>query len=279
MCKKAKKDKDININQETLRMTRVQAITGIIGGVIAFCAFVLSIISLCYSKNIVNYQIEQEQMPKVVVLNHEFSCSFDVKRDSEIIDYSSINDMCIHLYNVGLGVAQNCSVVWDVSSISDACFDAKNNLNNPLLIKEYDRSKEKLPSLTIYQYLFECKENQLKSIWLYDKSSSDIKQIDVVSGMKDISYFLPLTEQESYVTLEVPKPIGIMLLEYATNKIEKPILLYLEITYKDSMGEEYKERFGIKFSVEQTKVIESETDFNVEKIEFNVDIVADKVNL
>lgn len=254
-----------------LRLRIIEVISGVVSGVIALVAVILSIITLRQSKEIINYQVMQESMPQLVVLNNNMNINFEVD-NYKIYNYDSANSMCISVYNVGMGIAQNCKFTWDENSVISAVEEGKKQLSNCVACRDYDSKKEKLPSLIIYDYIFEYEKNELESITFYDPSLSESKSIDFKFKSIDTPYILPVSKEDGEVLIEIPKPISIMLLEYANQNIDNSISIDFEIKYEDIMGQPHNETFSIEFSVKKVSDVEMDklTDKNNLMCEYDI---------
>lgn len=135
MCKNKTKNSDAYARNK-IRLRYIEVFATAISCLIALAAVILSIKSLSQSKEMLDYQIAQERLPRVVALNYEISNSFEVSDSDEIYSYDLINDLKIPIYNIGVGVAQNCEIRWNIESVKSACLKAKNTLENNVSIAE-----------------------------------------------------------------------------------------------------------------------------------------------
>lgn len=277
MRKRCEKNKPTCRRKIEMRLRIVEVITGIVSGVIALVAVVLSIISLNQSKEIIDYQITQEQMPKVVVLNDEIASNFEKRYDGDIYNYELIKDICIPVYNIGTGIAQNCKINWDKNSIIMAVDEARNNLDTYVSFIEYDYSKDGYPNSSIYDYIIEYENNEIENIKFYEPSSRQFHEFDFELSSIDTSYILPITEDNNKVLIEIPKPISIMLLEYANHNVSNSIRINLEIMYQDITGNTHKETFCVEFLVKYVNEVENEELFGNSTVMCKYDVVVSKV--
>lgn len=265
MCKEQN-----NINESEKNSRKTEISNGIINTLISLVAIVLSIISLFQSKQLLDYQIAQERLPNVVTLNHEISKSFEVDND-EIYSYDSINDISIPVYNIGVGVAQNCEIKWNVDSVKNACLKAKDILKDDVSIVEYDFSKDGLPSAILYDYFFEYKDGKFITIEFYDKISERY-EIEFDENTIKIPYVLPIGEQQTNEFINIPKSIAVFLLEYANHNIQESIDIELIISYEDIAGEGFTKTYNTSFALKKREEVQNEDLFENDIIKYTLDI-------
>lgn len=270
MCKKKTENSDASTKNE-IRLRYIEVLATIISCLIALAAVILSIESLNQSKEMLDYQIAQERLPKVVALNYEITNSFEVNNNDKIYSYDLINDLSIPLYNIGVGVAQNCEIKWNIDSVKSACLSARNTLANNVSIAEYDFSKDGLPSVLIYDYFFEYKDNSFETIEFYDGSSKH-HEISFDENIIKIPYILPISEQQTNESINIPKSIAVFLLEYANYSIKKSIDIGLEISYEDIVGENFSKTYLVSFSLSKSKETENDDVFGNDTINCTFDI-------
>ena len=272
MCKKKSENSDVSTKNE-IRLRYIEVLATIISCLIALAAVILSIESLNQSKEMLDYQIAQERLPRVVVLNYEITNSFEVNSSDEIYSYDLINDLSIPVYNIGVGVAQNCEIKWNIDSVKSACLNAKNILENNVSIAEYDFSKDGLPSVLIYDYFFEYKDNSFKTVEFYDGASKR-HEIGFDESIIQIPYVLPITEQQTKEFINIPKSIAVFLLEYANHNIKDSIDIELDISYEDIVGERFTKTYLVSFSFAKRDETENDDIFGNDIINctFNIKI-------
>lgn len=266
MCKKQKN----NINESENNSRKVEISNGTINNLISLVAIVLSIVSFFQSKQLLDYQIAQERLPNVVTLNHEISKSFEVYND-EIYSYDSINDISIPVYNIGVGVAKNCEIKWNIDSVKNACLKAKDILKDDISIAEYDFSKDGLPSAILYDYFFEYKDGRFITIEFYDKILERY-EIEFDENTIKIPYVLPIDEQQTNEFINMPKSIAVFLLEYANHNIQESIDIELSIFYEDISGESFTKTYNTSFSLKNREVVQSEDLLGNDIINYTFDI-------
>lgn len=276
MCKNKTKNSDAYARNK-IRLRYIEVFATAISCLIALAAVILSIKSLSQSKEMLDYQIAQERLPRVVALNYEISNSFEVSDSDEIYSYDLINDLKIPVYNIGVGVAQNCEIRWNIESVKSACLKAKNTLENNVSIAEYDFSKDGLPSVLIYDYFFEYKDNRFKTIEFYD-GSSNRHEIGFDENIIKIPYVLPITEQQTNEFINIPKSIAVFMLEYANHNINDSIDIELDITYEDIMGECFTKTYLISFSLAKRDEVENNDAFGNDTINCTFDMkISEKI--
>ncbi len=270
MCKKKTENSDASTKNE-IRLRYIEVLATIISSLIALVAVILSIVSFSHSKEMLDYQIAQERLPKVAVLNYEITNSFEVNSSDEIYSYDLINDLSIPVYNIGVGVAQNCEIKWNIDSVKNACLEAKDALENNVSIAEYDFSKDGLPSVLIYDYFFEYKDNSFKTIKFYDESSERY-EINFEKNIIKIPYVLPITEQQTNEFIDIPKSVAVFLLEYANHNVKESIDIELDISYEDIVGENFSKTYLVSFSLEKRDKTENNDVFGNDTINCTFDI-------
>lgn len=277
MCKECEKNKLAKRRKQERVLRLVEVIAAVIGVIVAFAAVRLSMISISQSKEIIDYQITQEHMPKVVVFNNEITCDFEKRHDGDIYNYEPIKEICVPVYNIGTGIAQNCKINWDKNSIIMAVDDAKNNLDAYVSFVEYDYSKDGYPNSSIYDYIIEYENNEIENIKFYEPSSRKFHEFDFEFSSIDVSYILPIREDNNNVLIEIPKPISIMLLEYANHNVSSSIKINLEIMYQDINGNTHEENLCVEFLVKYVNEVENEELFGNSTVMCKYDVVVSKV--
>ncbi len=270
MCKKKTENSDASTKNE-IRLRYIEVLATIISCLIALAAVILSIESLNQSKEMLDYQIAQERLPRVATLNYEITNSFEVNSSDEIYSYDLINDLSIPVYNIGVGVAQNCEIKWNIDSVKGACLNAKNILENNVSIAEYNFSKDGLPSVLIYDYFFEYKDNSFKTIEFYDGSSKR-HEIGFDENIIKIPYILPITEQQTNEFINIPKSIAVFMLEYANHNIKDSIDIELDISYEDIVGEHFTKTYLVSFSLAKRDEAENDDMFGNDTIDCTFDM-------
>lgn len=270
MCKKKTKNSDTS-ERNKIRLRYIEVLATAISCLIAFAAVILSIVSFNHSKEMLDYQIAQERLPRVVVLNYEITNSFEVNDSDEIYSYDLINDLSIPVYNIGVGVAQNCEIKWSIDSVKNACLKAKETLKDDVSVAEYDFSKDGLPSVLVYDYFFEYKDNSFKTIEFYD-GSSECHEIGFDENIIKIPYILPITERQTNDFIDIPKSIAVFMLEYANHNIKDSIDIELDISYEDIVGEYFTKTYFVSFSLSKGNETENDDVFGNDKINCTFDI-------
>lgn len=270
MCKKKTKNSDAS-ERNKIRLRYIEVLATAISCLIALAAVILSIVSFNHSKEMLDYQIAQERLPRVVVLNYKITNSFEVNDSDEIYSYDFINDLSIPVYNIGVGVAQNCEIKWNIDSVKNACMKAKETLKEDVSVAEYDFSKGGLPSVFIYDYFFEYKDNSFKTIEFYDGSSKR-HEIGFDENIIKIPYILPITERQTNDFIDIPKSIAVFMLEYANHNIKDSIDIELDISYEDIVGEYFTKTYFVSFSLSKRNETENDDMFGNDTINCTFDI-------
>lgn len=263
---------------------KVSIAFGIISSVLSVFAIITSVWSVIKnnytSQQVIEYQLEQERLPKVVGINYRLPINInylDTYRGNKI-DFSSIPGnlypITIHIYNVGVGIAQNCEIEWDQESINGACVELIELLKAHCNIHEFEQAKISGESgeLWAYQdYIFPMVDGKHLSVQFdaYYASNSfsgyDFENIKEDLMCKDIQipYLIPILNQSEPSYIPLPKGLSVLLLEVATHKIEEPISLEFNIRYQDLTGLYYTDKLAVTFLLNVSKNIDSVSEFQV----------------
>ena len=264
---------------------KINITLGVIGSILSVLALVVSgwsAIKTNYtSQQLVEYQLEQERLPRVAGLNYRLP--IDIKylntyRGNKIV-FSSLSQnlypIKIPIYNVGVGIAQNCEIEWDQQSIDDACVQLIDLLKYSCDIHEFEYSKiiEESGELWAYQdYIFPIVDGNHQSVWFDAYYASDNRYVgydyknfreDLMCKDIQIPYLIPILNQAEPSYISFSKGLSILLLEAATYKIETPISLGLNIGYQDLTGSNYSEILTITFSLNVPQNSEETAEFQI----------------
>lgn len=203
---------------------KINITLGIVGSILSVLALAISgwsVIKTNYtSQQLVEYQLEQERLPKVAGINYRLP--IDLKYldtySGNKIDFSAIPQNLypieIPIYNVGVGIAQNCEIEWDQQSVDDACVQLIDLLKHFCDIHEFEYSKiaEESGELWAYQdYIFPIIDGKHQSAWFDAYYASDNRYLgydnkDMKENLmcKDIQipYLIP-------ILLSLDKRVGI----------------------------------------------------------------------
>lgn len=238
----------------------------IVGLIVSIFALGVSVWSLQSSqqtsKELVEYQVSEERLPIVTGLNHEIPIQLKKSLDSlgsvMISDDNSdeVHPLQIPLYNIGPGMAQNCKIEWEGSSIQDAAAQIVDLLknNSQLSIKEFSYKQEQT-SWYLYDYLVNIEgENNIVKILYWD--GSNYAQEDFLLQTVRSPYLQPFSDDDCPLVISLPKGFSLLLLEMVRQKIESPISARLYISYQDVVGEEFIQKYNVTF----LPLVESKTD-------------------
>lgn len=157
-----------------------------------------------------------------------------VNVNGNYIDFSCIsNDVYpikIPVYNVGVGFAQNCSIVWDKKSINDECANIVNLLSSTIAVHEYDQSEvdnesgmywasqDFIFSMLNQEYTtVRCRKYFSSNDWLgYDY---EFAEIDLMCDDIHIPYIFPVLNQSTPSYVEISDGLSILLLGIANQGI------------------------------------------------------------
>ena len=218
------------------------------------------------SKQLLDYQLEQERLPNVTALNYDLPIgivTIDAGIGENPIDFSHISSnlypIKIPLYNVGVGFAQNCSVTWDQKSIDDACANMSALLSRKLNVHEYDISEISSESGTIWAFqdlIFQKEHNKYVTV-RYDKYFSFLDEeqeytheattVPIMCQDINVPFILPVLTQDTPVYVEMSEGLSILLLEIANQEITSPISFRFDISYQDLAGKNYSNSIDITF--------------------------------
>ncbi len=222
---------------------------------------IVSLLVSCHaiktSKDLLQYQVEQERLPVVVCLNQNMTTSFKRGYDGEVANFDSIDNMILKVCNVGMGVAQKCEISWEVESIKEACLRVRDLIDNSLIINEFEGVDLSSQSFYIYDYQFVTKEGELEEIIYYDTELKDYIRNSFDIEPIQAAYILPITQGEEEIHIQVPKTFGAMLLEMGNQGITESVSLQLNLYYQDMTGKQYSESVNVSFALDE-KTEESE---------------------
>lgn len=208
------------------------------------------------SKQLLEYQLEQDRLPRIMALNYELPVEIlHVDNGHKNIDFSSISSelypIKIPIYNVGVGFAQNCNIVWDKKSINDACTNIANLLSQYCNVHEFELSEAANESGTYWAYqdfIFSKRDNEYDEVSYHkyysssDNSSKyDYEFTDATIMCEDIRlpYMLPVLNQASPSYVAISDGLSVLLLEIANQRIYAPISFCFDVNYQDLTGLDY----------------------------------------
>lgn len=270
---------------EDKKQTRI-AIGALVVSIISFLFTALTTIYMFVKSNelssrLLEYQLSQERLPRVMALNYELPVEI-LRIDylgEKVIDYAQVSEdlqpIRIPIYNVGVGFAQNCRITWDKESVSDACENMKNMLSQHLNVYEYERSEVINGSAKDWADadLIFVKENGIYTAVRYCKYSSltdkmdrydyDFTQDELMCENIQVPYMLPVLHQVSSLQITVSDGLSMLLLEMANWGIEKPISLQFDAEYQDLTGLNYCDTIKVTFLLDSQMGEENETSFLV----------------
>lgn len=213
------------------------------------------------SRQLLEYQLEQERLPRIVALNYKLPVEI-VNVNGNYIDFSCIsNDLYpikIPVYNVGVGFAQNCSIVWDKKSINDACANIVDLLSSTTAVHEYDQSELSNESGMYWasqDFIFSMLNQEYTTVRCCKYFSSDrllgydyeIAEFDLMCDDIHFPYVFPILNQSTPSYVEISDGLSILLLEIANQGISAPITFCFDINYQDLTGIEYSNSIEVEF--------------------------------
>lgn len=244
---------------------------------VALLSFVVAVIALINSKQIemdvADYEFTLSQMPKVCILNQEFQIPLqsnfnaddsDIDGYNRALDFSDISmeyfPIKIPIYNIGIGLAQNCKVelgILEQKNIVLDCRDVFNICNLNTYSGDGDNYAEiRLEAyLSNYIYIFEGED--LKSVEYRRRNKQEYNTEFRIDYINAFPYILPISEEKEDATnyFELPEEFSIFILEairqemlLSDNKFSKPIEMKLIINYQDLKNNEYCSEYLLKFT-------------------------------
>lgn len=241
--------------------------------VLPIAAIAISIVALKStnetSMSIAEYQISQERLPRVMSLNQEVPLSFSVVPDGiacTAIDFSTVTEtmypLQIPIYNVGVGIAQNCKVAWNEESVEHAILELKKSLDEEtdLQLGEFAYLSEEGLHWDLYDYNFEIDDGDLESIVYWDVVKQDYIFEDISCEELYFPYILPLSDQATQSYLPVPTGLATLLVEIANQGVEIPVSISYGASYQDLSGKEYGEEYDITFLLIERAQTEDKVD-------------------
>ena len=236
-------------------------------------AILISIVAWNKAEDVAKYQIAQERLPRVVLLNQGIQTSFETESqfyDYTMVDVSSITEgIKIPLYNIGVGVAQNCVVKADENSIKEACLILKDKLRTEsyLRIGSFINLPDNDLNWEACDYNFEMEGQRIKTLIYWDSEKNEYDEIEVVFEDMCYPYILPIADQTVQEYVFLPRILTILLYEAANQNLEAEISVKYTISYQDLAGEEYIEDYMMLISFS-----------DIEKENENVECVLNVVN-
>lgn len=217
-------------------------------------------------KNLLEYQISQERLPVVTGLNYELPLQLQRVTDSilnDTLDYSDIPEavypLQIPIYNIGIGIAQNCKAEWDEQSVQDACTKIVDSLaaDSSVKITEYSFKQPMSKYWYLYDYIVYVEKDKIIQIIHLNESEYIMESLDVETVR--LPFLQPITNDAQSLNISLPKGVSVLLLEMANQEIELPITMYLKVSYQDIVGKEFMHNYAVTFQ----PTIESKSDSNV----------------
>lgn len=244
--------------------------------IISLIALVVSVISIYTSwqtgKAVANYEFLLSQTPNIRILNQEIQIPFDVNFDIEstefggyrgIIDLKTTEDddfpIKIPVYNIGVGIAQNCKVIWSAQNQKEVILQCREIFQDFGLEPYTEKS-------THYDNAYS--ETYLKGfgIVLDDEEILEIepfyaKTIGEHYVFLDddytcvFPYILPISEEKNVNYFEIPEEFSAFILESLHQEVidmwrtdYQSIFIEFNIIYQDLNGKLYESNCELKFT-------------------------------
>lgn len=226
--------------------------TDIASFIVAVFALGISIFSLWRSQKVAEYQIEQERLPRITGLNQTIDLQLPKDEDGKI-DFTQLPDeqypIRIPIYNVGVGVAQNCKVEWDEKSVIAACAELEKLLEEKLNVERFTWDDVYEEKIVFYWYDYLVRMDEGKPECITHLAGSEFAYDPILCDMVKYSYILPITEDRNEIYTYLSKGISTLLLEVMNQGVEQPVSLILKVSYQDLTGKEYVEDYLVTFSL------------------------------
>lgn len=243
---------------------------------ISLMALLVSIGALLTSthtqKKIANYEFLLSQTPNIRILNQEIQIPFDFDPKIEstdfggyegIIDLATIEDndfpIKIPVYNIGVGIAQNCKVIWSAQNQKEVILQCR---------EIFQKCGLEANSVKSFFYDNAYRETYLKgfSIVLEDREILEIETFyaktigeHYVSLDDDYTcvfpYILPISEEKNANYFEIPEELSAFVLESLHQEVVninrtdyQSIFIELTIIYQDLNGKLYESNCELKFT-------------------------------
>lgn len=231
----------------------------IVSLVISAIAIVVAVISGCLScknsKDIATYQIEQERMPNVIGFNEEVKRKIvkpDDMRSADCFKDINTNSISIGLSvnNIGIGISQNCKVIWNEKSIENAYTKILSLLSEKINILENDKNEVFDVNWLSYAYIIKLKNDERHTLYYYNKVTNEYVTENFQIEDAYFPYILPITISEDSKEFQLPTTFTLLLMEAAYQNIELEIPIELNVEYQDMVGEKYIKTFEVIISTE-----------------------------
>lgn len=259
--------KNKELNENSPESCKEQNHFQIFNGILSVIAIVVSIVSLYVttstSKTLLDYQIEQERLPQIVTLNQELSLSFSIKKNDDIVDFTSFSEdthtIEIPIYNIGVGTAQNCTLEWETESIKTVYRKLISSLNekDSSLINEFTYSDNDSSFSIYHTYNFEIEDEELNSLLYWDAENSDYIKEELYTETFRYPYILPITNSEPEICISLPDALSTILIEAANQEVDESIIINLQVKYEDLSGKEYEKLLQLTFSLDKRVELEN----------------------
>lgn len=217
------------------------------------------------SRQLLQYQLEQERLPRIMALNYELPVQISKINHygRNHIDFSSIPDnlhpIKIPIYNVGVGLAQNCNIVWNKKSINDACIYIKGLLSQYYSIHEFEHSEIALEAAERWarkDFIFAKRDGVYDSVryCAYYSSTNGTTEYDyelsesaIMCNDIQFPYILPVLNQTEPLYIPISNGLSMLLLEVANLQVCEPIQLCFDVNYQDLTGLSYSHSIEVTF--------------------------------
>lgn len=257
---------------------------------IALSSFVVAVIALVNSKQIeldvADYEFTLSQTPKLCILNQEFQIPIHIESDRsffETIKEDNGNDniydlieffpIKIPVYNIGMGLAQNCKIEINCKSQKSLVLNCRDIFKSCGLIEDLyygDISPEYRYEFFLfdYEYVFDD-ENLIMVKWKSDfftEVSNDFSK----DYKYNYPYILPISNDQSDLYFEIPEEFSAFIFEAlyqeiidAYNSSFIPIELEVIVKYQDLKNNEYCNKYLLKFNIIPNDTFEVESIFQI----------------
>ena len=277
---------------DSQKQTRIAKWALIVSIISLFAGVGISLFSLFKtidaSETLLEYQLEQERLPLIMALDYELPVEFatinSIGRNN--IDFSSVpadlQPIKIPIYNVGIGFAQNCSIVWDKVSLNNACATLKDMLSEYYSVHEFELSKiasESGAQWATNDFIFVKCEDAYNSVRYYKYYSSpdslleydyEIVEANLICKDVQFTYILPVLNQTDPIYIPVSDGLSILLLEVANLQISEPVSFCFDIYYQDLTGLNYAHKVEATFLLSNHSEKNNTFEVSFKSIEENI---------
>lgn len=222
-------------------------------------------------KKVADYEFLLSQTPNICFLNQEIQIPFSIKYDAEdtavggykgIIDLTTTNDdfpIKIPVYNTGVGIAQNCKVIWSTQNQKDVALQCRDIFKYCGIEPYSDKSvffKNAYSETYLKSFRYDLKDDYVLQIEpFYAKTIGEHYTFLDEDCIYVFPFILPISEEKNANYFKIPEDICAFLLESLHQEVitidhadYQAVTMELCITYQDLNGKLYESNCEIKFT-------------------------------